>query len=81
MKLPEVKQRVSLWATFYAEEDDTVIWEDAGSTDVTILARDLDEAIWTVWDHADRVIKMVSFDENGNWRWVEATPEVTDDQT
>lgn len=82
MELPAVKQRVSLWATLYTDEDTPPegAWEDAGSTDVTILARDLDEGIWTVWDHGAKQIKMVCFDENANWYWLEAAPEVTDDQ-
>lgn len=95
MELPTVKQRVTLWSTIDIEEanagsveimgddgawKDEPVDDDRWSTDVTVLARDIDEGIWTVWDHGARVIRMLSFDENGNWRWVEATAEVVNDQ-
>lgn len=75
---PVVKQRVSL-TVGRVEAGETEAWE-GGITDVTILARDLEENIWTVWDHTSRTIKMLSFDENHNWAWVEPLPEVMDDQ-
>lgn len=84
MRLPKVKDRVCLTQGIELDEgsykEEAEDWEQ-GLTDVTVLAQDRDEGIWTVWDHTDRCLKMISFDENGNWRWVEATPGVTDDQT
>lgn len=81
MELPTVNQRVTLWATAYTDGDKPLEdrWEGTDSTDVTILARDLEEGIWTVYDHGARQVKMVCFDENANWFWLEASPEVTDD--
>lgn len=77
-ELPAVRQRVSLTAGG-VEADEVETWE-GGITDVTVLARDLDESIWTVWDHTSKTVKMISFDENSNWAWVEASPEVVNDQ-
>jgi hypothetical protein len=77
--LPIVRQRVSLTAGG-AEDEFTEAWE-GGITDVTVLARDLEESIWTVWDHTTKTVKMISFDENKNWAWVEPCAEATDDQT
>lgn len=82
---PQVKQRISLkrgvqedkpdWQPI--DDDDEAEWV---VTEVTVLARDLEEEIWTVWDHSDRCVKMVTFDENGNWFWIEPAEEITSDQ-
>lgn len=81
-KRPVVKQRVSLNIGGLDDSEDVPeAWEpNQGVTDVTVLARDLHESIWTVWDHTAKCIKMINFDENGNWLWVEPTEEIIDDQ-
>lgn len=64
----------------YTVDSDETVDQDIGEilTDVTVLARDLDEGVWTVWDHGEACLKLVSFDENKNWRWIE--PEIEDDE-
>lgn len=76
---PIVRQRVSLTAGGM-QDDEAEAWE-GGITDVTVLAVDPIEGIWTVWDHTTRELRMISFDENSNWAWVDPTPDVVDDQT
>lgn len=90
-KLPVVGERVSLNAGGFTDDEPPEGWEAPAPgdavpdeedtiTDVTVLARDLEEGIWTVWDHGTCSVRMVNFDENQNWAWVKPTPEVTDDQ-
>lgn len=83
---PEVRRRLSLMRGI---QEDNPEWQPADEeneaewvvTEVTVMARDLDEQIWTVWDHTERCIKMVTFDENGNWFWIEPSEEVTSDES
>ena len=82
MSLPDVGRRMSLQRGIQEDKPNFDPEEDEAEwvvTEVTVLARDLDEGIWTVWDHTDRCLKMVNFDENGNWFWVDPTEEATSD--
>lgn len=86
--LPKVGQRMILTAGITSIEVEPDLWlpmeqdedkEDA-VTEVTVIARDLEEWIWTVWDHSAEAIRLIAFDENGNWRWFEPDEDILNNQ-
>lgn len=46
--------------------------------EVVILAVDLDEVIWTIWDRTEELLRMITVDENKNWFWVEPSNQTQD---
>ena len=90
MSLPAVGERLVLTRVVEAvAEEDREAWqtqpdwrpeddEDRAEWDseVLVLARDLEEGVWTVWDYSVMALRLIWFDENRNWRWVE--PEIDD---